>query len=56
MRFYGLAGKHPTARTLELADVFGLLREHFGAARRPLSLISAQYLHSGRRRLFGMTG
>lgn len=56
MRFYGLAGKHPTARTLELSDVLGLLREHFGSARRPLSLISTQYLHSGRRRLFGMPG
>ena len=55
-RFYALAGKHPTAQTLELSDVFGLLRERFGSARKPLSFISTQYLHSGRHQLFGMAG
>ena len=52
-RFYGLAAEHPTARALELSEVFGLLREHFTSARKPLSLIASQYLHSGRHRLFG---
>ena len=53
-RFYRLAGEHPTAETLELSGVFRLLREHFGAARKPLSLISTRYLHSGRHQLFGV--
>ena len=53
-RFYRLAGEHPTAETLELSGVFRLLREHFGAARKPLSLISTRYLHSRRDQVFGV--
>lgn len=53
VRFYGLAGEHPAARTLGLADVFGLLREDFTSARKPLSYIAGQYLHSSGKRLFG---
>ena len=52
-RFYGLAEKHPTARALDLSEVFGLLRRHFSSARKPLSFIAAQYLHSRGRHLFG---
>ena len=54
-RFYGLAEAHPTAGTMRLSEVFGLLREHFAAARKPLSFISGQYLHAQRHRLFGGT-
>ena len=39
-RFYGLAEAHPTAGTMRLSEVFGLLREHFASARKPLSFIS----------------
>ena len=53
-RFYGLAQKHTAARELELADVFGLLRQHFTSARKPLTFIASQYLHSGKHRLFGV--
>ena len=53
-RFYGLAGEHPTARTLQLAEVFGLLREHFSSVRKPLSFIASRYLHSHRHQLFGL--
>ena len=53
-RFYGLAEEHPASRALEMSEVFGLLREHFIAARKPLSFIASQYLHSGQHRLFGI--
>jgi len=52
-RFYGLAEKHPTARTIGLSGVLGLLREHFTSARKPLASIAAQYLHSRKRQFFG---
>ena len=52
-RFYGLAQQHPTAHVLALAEVFGLLREHFASARKPLTFIAAHYLHSQKQRLFG---
>ena len=51
-RFYGLAAGHPGARALGLSETFGLLREHFTSARKPLAFISSQYLHSRRHRLF----
>ncbi|MBI4201773.1 MAG: hypothetical protein HY532_01480 [Chloroflexi bacterium] len=52
-RFYGLAQQHPTAQLLALHEVFGLLRDHFTSARKPLTFISAHYLHSQKQRLFG---
>ncbi len=53
-RFYGLAEGHPAARTLQLSDVFGLLRLHFTSARKPLSFIAAHYLHTRNRAVFGV--
>ena len=53
VRFYRLAQEHPAARTLGLAEVFGLLREDFTSARKPLTYIAGQYLHSSGRKLFG---
>lgn len=53
VRFYGLAEDHPAARTLGLAEVFGLLREEFTSARKPLTYIAGQHLHSSGRKLFG---
>ena len=53
-RFYGLAEEHPAAHALELSGVFGLLREYFVAARKPLVFIASQYLHSRTHRLFGV--
>jgi len=54
-RFYRLAEEHPTASVLELTDVFGILREQFSAARKPLSFISSRYLHSRQNNLFGVS-
>ena len=53
-RFYGLAEQHPTAAMLELSNVFGLLRQHFASACKPLSFIASRYLHTHRHRLFGV--
>ena len=55
-RFYRLAAEHPVSRTLEMTDMFSLLREHFDAVSKPLVLLSTRYLHSRRDRLFGMAG
>jgi hypothetical protein len=52
-RFYGMAQQHPTARTLDLADVFGSLKGEFTAARKPLIYIATQYLHAGKQQVFG---
>jgi hypothetical protein len=38
------------ARILKLTEVFGLLRERFNQARKPLSFISAHYLHARKQR------
>ena len=53
-RFYGLAGKHPAARSMELAEVFWLLHENFNAAKKPLNFIFAHYLNQKKHTLFGM--
>ena len=52
-RFYGLAESHPAARLAGLSDIFGVLREQFIYARKPLRFIASQYLHSSRANLFG---
>ena len=51
-RFYSLAQQHPTAHALDLSDVFGLLRQHFTSARKPLSFIATHYLHSAKHQPF----
>ena len=53
-RFYGLAQEHPNSRILELTEVFGILREHFVFARKSLTFVASQYLHSRDRQLFGI--
>ncbi len=53
-RFYGLAEGHPAARALELTSVFGILRENFTSARKPLTFVATRFLHASRRKLFGV--
>ncbi len=52
-RFYALAEEHPAARALELTAVFGILRENFTSARKPLTFVATRFLHASRRKLFG---
>ena len=52
-RFYSLAERHPAARLAGMSGIFGVLREQFIYARKPLSFIATQYLHSSRANLFG---
>jgi hypothetical protein len=51
--FYRLAQEHPTARTVELAGVFGALKENFAAARKPLTYMANRFLHAQKQQLFG---
>ena len=51
-RFYSLAESHPAARLAGLSCIFGLLREQFIYARKPLRFIASQYLHSSKANLF----
>ena len=53
-KFYRLAEEHPAARTMQLSDVFGILRQQFTSARKPLSFIAANYLHTHKHQLFGV--
>jgi hypothetical protein len=55
-RYYGLAEAHPAARALGMSDIFGMLSGHFSAARKPLTFLASQYLHSNARALFGIPG
>ncbi|MBI4305112.1 MAG: hypothetical protein HY678_02225 [Chloroflexi bacterium] len=54
-RYYGLAEAHPSARALGMSEIFGLLREHFTSARKPLNFLATQYLHSRSKSLFGVS-
>ncbi len=52
-KFYGMTQNHPTARTLELTDVFASLKSEFPAARKPLTFIATRYLHASKQNVFG---
>lgn len=53
-RYYGLAEAHPAARAAGMSGIFGMLSEHFAAARKPLAFVADRYLHSRGQRLFGL--
>ncbi len=53
-RFYALAEGHPVARALELSSVFGILKDNFTSARKPLNFVATRFLHASRRNLFGV--
>jgi hypothetical protein len=52
-RFYRLAAEHPSARELDLSDVFWTLHEDFPKAKKPLNFIAEHYLRYKRYRFFG---
>jgi hypothetical protein len=52
-KFYRLAAEHPSARELDLADVFWTLHQDFPKAKKPLNFIAEHYLRYKRYRFFG---
>ena len=52
-KFYKLAAEHPSARELDLSDVFWALHEDFQKAKKPLNFIAEHYLRYKRYRFFG---
>jgi len=51
-KFYGMAAEHPSAKELELSEVFWALHSHFEKAKKPLNFIAEHYLASKKQRLF----
>jgi hypothetical protein len=52
-KFYKLAAVHPSARELDLSEVFWALHEDFQKAKKPLNFIAEHYLRYKRYRFFG---
>ena len=52
-KFYKLAAEHPSARELDLSEVFWALHEDFQKAKKPLNFITEHYLRYKRYRFFG---
>lgn len=52
-KFYRLAAEHPSARELDLSDVFWTLHEDFPKAKKPLNFIAEHYLRYKKYRFFG---
>ncbi len=52
-RFYRMAGEHPTAKALEIAQLFNLLYDKFSVASKPLSFVARRYLTHQKRTVFG---
>jgi hypothetical protein len=52
-KFYKLAAEHPSARELDLTEVFWTLHEDFPKAKKPLNFIAEHYLRYKRYRFFG---
>ncbi len=51
-RFYRLAAEQPSAKELDLAEVFQALYENFQKARKPLNFVAEFYLRYRRHKLF----
>ena len=51
--FYKLAREHPTSSLLGLSEVFHKLGENFFDARKPLILLSENYIYGRQKLLFG---
>jgi hypothetical protein len=52
-KFYRLAAEHPSARELNLSEIFWTLHEDFPKAKKPLNFIAEHYLRYKRYRFFG---
>jgi hypothetical protein len=52
-KFYRLAAEHPSAREIDLSEVFWTLHEDFSKAKKPLNFVAEHYLRYKRYRFFG---
>jgi hypothetical protein len=52
-KFYKLAAEHPSAREMDLSEIFWTLHEDFPKAKKPLNFIAEHYLRYKRYRFFG---
>jgi hypothetical protein len=52
-KFYRLAAEHPSAKEMDLSEVFWALHGNFQQAKKPLNFIAEHYLQSKRDKLFG---
>ncbi len=50
--FYKLAAEQPSAKELDLAEVFEALHEDFQKAKKPLNFVAEFYLQYRRHELF----
>ena len=53
-KFYKLAAEHPSARDLQLEEIFWALHRDFQKAKKPLNLIADRYLQLRRDLFFGI--
>jgi hypothetical protein len=51
-KFYKLAAEHPSAKEMELSEVFRTLHEDFQMAKKPLNFIAEHYLRYKKHKLF----
>jgi hypothetical protein len=51
-RFYKMAAQHPSAKELDLSDIFGALHDHFPKAQKPLNFLAEHYLRYTRYKFF----
>jgi len=51
-KFYLLAAQHPSAKELELAEIFTALHDNFPKAKKPLNFIAEHYLPFTRDKFF----
>lgn len=52
-KFYKLAAEHPSAKELDLSEIFWALHQDFQKAKKPLNFISEHYLRYNRSTFFG---
>ncbi len=51
-KFYKLAAEHPSAKELDLSEVFWALHQNFQKPKKPLNFIAAHYLPYKKHKLF----
>ncbi len=52
-KFYRLAAEHPSAKEMDLSEIFWVLHGKFQTARKPLNFVAEHYLHHKKHSVFG---